>query len=50
MLAEIFFLQLEATLRANKEDSTFAPKFLPFDWAKWPGLKAPPPRRDPVNN
>ena len=46
MLAEIFMLQLEATLRANKGDSTFAPKFVPFVWARRPDLKAPPPRRD----
>ena len=41
MLAEIFFLQLEVTLRANKEDSTFAPKFVPFDWTTVPGFKRP---------
>ena len=32
MLAEIFILQLETTLRANNEASTRAPKFVPFDW------------------
>jgi hypothetical protein len=41
MLAEIFFLQLEATLRANKEDSTFAPKFVPIDWTTVPSFKRP---------
>jgi hypothetical protein len=45
MLAEIFILQLEATLRANKEDSTFTPKFAPFDWSRLPRFKAPAPRR-----
>jgi hypothetical protein len=45
MLAEIFMLQLEATLRANKEDTAFAPKFVPFDRTV-PGIKRPaPPRR-----
>ena len=34
MLAELFILQLEATLRGNKEDSTFVPKFVPFDWTR----------------
>jgi hypothetical protein len=34
MLAEIFILQLETTLRANNEEFTHAPKFVPFDWTK----------------
>jgi hypothetical protein len=37
MLAEIFILQLETTLRANNEESTHAPKFVPFDWLQAPG-------------
>jgi hypothetical protein len=37
MLAEIFILQLETTLRANNEESTHAPKFVPFDWTTGPG-------------
>ena len=37
MLAEIFILQLETTLRANNEDSTHAPKFVPFDWTAGAG-------------
>jgi hypothetical protein len=41
MLAEIFFLQLEATLRANNEQSTHAPKFVPFNWTTVPGFKKP---------
>jgi hypothetical protein len=41
MLAEIYFLQLEATARANSEQSTFAPKFVPLDWSRLPGFKAP---------
>jgi hypothetical protein len=41
MLAEIFMLQLEATLRTNKEDTTFAPKFVPFDRTTVPGIKRP---------
>ena len=41
MLAEIFFLKLEATLRANNERSTHAPKFVPFNWAEVPGFKKP---------
>jgi hypothetical protein len=41
MLAEIFFLQLEATLRANNEESAHAPKFVPFDLVVVPGLKKP---------
>jgi hypothetical protein len=45
MLAEIFMLQLEATLRANKEDTTFAPKFVPLDRTTVPGIKRPAPRR-----
>jgi hypothetical protein len=36
MLAEIFILQLETTLRANNEASTHAPKFVPFDWTTGP--------------
>jgi hypothetical protein len=40
MLAEIFFLQLEATLRANKEQSTHAPKFVPFNWTTVPSFKS----------
>jgi hypothetical protein len=46
MLAEIYMLRAEAAVRANKEDATFAPKFVPFDWARRPSLKAPPPWRD----
>jgi hypothetical protein len=41
MLAEIFFLQLEARQRANNEESTHAPKFVPFDWPTVPGFKRP---------
>jgi hypothetical protein len=41
MLAEIFMLQLEATLRGNKVDTTFAPKFVPFDRTTVPGIKRP---------
>jgi hypothetical protein len=41
MLAEIFFLQLEATKRANSEVSTHAAKFVPFDWTTVPGSKKP---------
>jgi hypothetical protein len=41
MLAEIFFLQLEATLRANNEESAHAPKFVAFDLAVVPGSKQP---------
>jgi hypothetical protein len=41
MLAEIFFLQLEATLRANNEESAHAPKFVPFDLTTVPGSKKP---------
>ena len=41
MLAEIFFLQLEATLRANNEGSAHAPKFVPFDLAIMLGSKKP---------
>ncbi len=37
MLAEIFMLQLETTLRANNEESTHAPKFVSFDWTIGPG-------------
>jgi hypothetical protein len=37
MLAEIFILQLETTLRANNEDSTHAAKFVPFDWTAGAG-------------
>ena len=40
MLAEIFMLQLEATLRAN-EKSAHDPKFVPFDWTAVPGFKRP---------
>jgi hypothetical protein len=36
MLAEIFILQLETTLRANNKESTHAPKFVPFDWTTGP--------------
>ena len=42
MLAEIFFLQLEATLRANNEVSARAPKFVAFDFTIVPGLKQTP--------
>jgi len=41
MLAEIFFLQLEATLRANNEDCAHASKFIPFDLAIVPGSEKP---------
>jgi len=41
MLAEIFMLQLEATLRGNKVDTTFAQKFVPFDRGTVPGIKRP---------
>ena len=41
MLAEIFFLQLEATLRTNNEKSPHAPKFVPFDGTTVPGSKKP---------
>jgi hypothetical protein len=41
MLAEIFFLQLEATLRANNEESAHAPRFVPFDLTTVPGSKKP---------
>jgi hypothetical protein len=41
MLAEISFLQLEATKRANSEVSTHAAKFVPFDWTTVPGSKKP---------
>jgi hypothetical protein len=37
MLAEIFILQLETTLRANNEESTHAPKFVPVDWTTGAG-------------
>lgn len=37
MLAELFFLQLEATMRANSEVSTHVAKFVPFDWTTVPG-------------
>jgi hypothetical protein len=37
MLAEIFILQLETTLRANNEKFTHAPKFVPFAWTTGPG-------------
>jgi hypothetical protein len=40
MLAEMFMLQLEATLRAN-EKSTHDPRFVPFDWTTVPGFKRP---------
>ena len=40
MLAEIFMLQLEATLRAN-EKSTHDPRFVPFDWTTVSGFKRP---------
>ena len=39
MLAEIFFVQLEATQRANNEESKYARKFVPFDWTIVPGFK-----------
>lgn len=39
MLAEIFFLQLEATLRANNEETAHAPKLVPFDLTIAPGSK-----------
>jgi hypothetical protein len=41
MLAEIFFLQLEATLRANNEESARAPKFVAFDMNIVPASKKP---------
>ena len=41
MLAEIYMLRLEATVRANKEDSTFAPKFVPFDRTTVPSFERP---------
>jgi hypothetical protein len=41
MLAEIFMLQLEATLRANTQKSTHDPRFVPFDWTRVPGFKRP---------
>jgi hypothetical protein len=41
MLAEIFFLQLEATLRANNEETARAPKFVAFDLTIVPGSKKP---------
>jgi hypothetical protein len=41
MLAEIFILQLEATLRANNERSAHASKFVPFNWITVPGFKKP---------
>jgi hypothetical protein len=41
MLAEIFFLQLEAKLRANNEEFARAPKFVAFDLTIEPGLKKP---------
>ena len=41
MLAEIFFLQLEDTLRANNEESARAPKFVAFDLTIVPGSKKP---------
>jgi len=41
MLAEIFFLRLEATLRGNSVLSTHAAKFVPFDWTTVPGSKKP---------
>jgi|HubBroStandDraft_2_1064218.scaffolds.fasta_scaffold4088011_1 hypothetical protein len=37
MLAEIFLLQLEATLRANSEESAHAAKFVAFDLTVVPG-------------
>jgi hypothetical protein len=39
MLAEIFFLQLEAMLRANNEESVRVPKFVAFDLTIVPGSK-----------
>jgi hypothetical protein len=46
MLAEIYILRLEATVRANAEESTFAPKFVPLDRTTVPDFKksAPHPR------
>ena len=41
MLAEIFFLQLEATLRANNEESAHAAKFVAFDLTIVPGSMKP---------
>jgi hypothetical protein len=41
MLAEIFILQLEATLRVNKEDTTFRPQFVPFDRTTVPSFERP---------
>ena len=41
MLAEIFFLQMEARQRANNEESKYAGKFVPFDWTGVPGFKRP---------
>jgi hypothetical protein len=41
MLAELFILRLEATLRANNEKSTHDPRFVPFDWTAVPGFKRP---------
>jgi hypothetical protein len=41
VLAEIFFLQLEATLRANNEESARAPKFVAYDLTIVPGSKKP---------
>lgn len=39
MLAEIFFLQLEATRRADNEESKYVRKFVPFDWTIVPGFR-----------
>ena len=39
MLAEIFFLKLEATLQANNEESAHGPKFVAFDLTIVPGSK-----------
>jgi hypothetical protein len=39
MLAEIFFLQLEATQRADNEESKYVRKFVPFDWTTVPGFR-----------
>jgi hypothetical protein len=49
MLAEIFFLQMEATLRASDNESTYAPKFVPFDQTALSNFKKSrtPARRGP---
>jgi hypothetical protein len=40
MLAEIYILRMEAAVRANNQESTFAPKFVPFDSTRLPGFEA----------